>query len=194
MKKQLRSTVKKQSTGVLYAGLIALCLSSTANAELSSRLGGQAVYDTDRNITWLADANAGAGSTFDDGTSPSDGLMTWGSAKAWAASLNVEGVTGWRLATSDTSCNVALCFGSEMGHLFFGELGGTSGTPILSSGDPDLALFSNIQSLYWTDTELPLFPIEAVCLQRRQRPPDHEHQEQQFICVGCSHGRCRQGW
>jgi hypothetical protein len=60
--------------------------SSGAYADLQGRLpatpGGtdyQAVYDTDRDITWLANGNAGAGSVFDDGVSTTDGLMTWNS-------------------------------------------------------------------------------------------------------------------
>src|SRR5688572_25735584 len=53
-------------------------------------------YDTALNVTWLADANAGAGSPFDDGSDPLDGEMTWANAKDWAAALDVHGVTGWR--------------------------------------------------------------------------------------------------
>lgn len=34
------------------------------------------IYDDDRNITWLGDANFGAGSAFDNGSSTTDGLMT----------------------------------------------------------------------------------------------------------------------
>lgn len=30
-------------------------------------------------ISWLANANAAAGTSLDDGLSPTDGLMTWGS-------------------------------------------------------------------------------------------------------------------
>ena len=41
-----------------------------------------------------------------------------------------------------------------MGHLFYNELGGTAGSSILTSGDPDLGLFSNLQSnIYWSGTE-----------------------------------------
>ena len=67
--------------------LAGMGLASTAKAALVERLGGQAVYDTDLNITWLADANANHG-------------MTWDQANAWAAGLNVGGVTGWRLPTA----------------------------------------------------------------------------------------------
>lgn len=45
----------------------------------------EAYYDTVLGITWLADANA-AGTT-----------MYWATANAWAAGLDVYGITGWRL-------------------------------------------------------------------------------------------------
>ena len=144
--------------------LFGLC-TSASEAALESRLGGLAVYDTDRDITWLADANAGAGSVFDDGFSTSDGLMSWDNANAWADSLTVGGFTDWRLPITvqpDPSCTSQAgggsissggnCTGSEMGHLYYDELSGTFFpfnaplTGILESGDPDLALFSNIQS------------------------------------------------
>jgi len=47
----------------------------------------EAWYDTTLDITWLADANA-AGTP-----------MTWIDAKTWAAELDVNGITGWRLPT-----------------------------------------------------------------------------------------------
>ncbi len=112
-------------------------------------------------ISWLANANAnvnvnaGAGSSFDDGSSTMDGRITWANANAWAASLNVGGVTGWRLPTTiqpDPSCSHQSagsfgfgCTGSEMGHLFNVE-----GITTVAPG----VLFSNVQSrLYWSGTE-----------------------------------------
>lgn len=150
-KKPIAALSKALCAGVFLFGFV-----STVNAALISRLGGLAYYDTDLNITWLADANAGAGSAFDNGFSTTDGAMTWDNANAWAASLNVGGVTGWRLPTADPACGVNSlnCINSEMGHLFYNELGGVAGSSILSSGDADLALFSNVQSdLYWSGTE-----------------------------------------
>jgi hypothetical protein len=143
-----------------------------AQAALESRLDGLAVYDTDRNLTWLADANAIAGTAFDDGFRSNDGLVTWASAVAWVDSLDVGGFTDWRLPRTlvpDASCHYAElagdrgCTGSEMGHLYHHELGGTVYAPadrppddgIRASGDPDLALFRNIRSrpggggIYW---------------------------------------------
>ena len=44
-----------------------------------------------------------------------------------------------------------------MGHLFYDELGGTASNPISSSGDPDLALFVNLQDeVYWSGTDFAL--------------------------------------
>lgn len=135
---------------LILMGLLILNLSSTAFATLLPRWGGAAVYDTDLNITWLSDANYAKTSGYD-----SDGLMTWLDATAWAASLNIGGFTDWRLPTMDSACNeisVSNCINSEMGHLFYTELSGTANSSILTSGDPDLALFSNIQYNYWSDT------------------------------------------
>ncbi|GEM_PF-6806513 len=59
-----------------------------------------AYYDTDLHLTWLADLKAGAGTPYDapfGSSSGTDGLMSWGNAMAWAASLTLGGVSGWRL-------------------------------------------------------------------------------------------------
>lgn len=148
--------MKKSFSGALYAGIFSLVLAVSADAALLSRLGGLAVYDTGQNITWLANASAGAGSSFDDGSSNTDGLMSWNNATAWASSLTVGGFNDWRLPTTDAACGSSFnCTNSEMGHLFFTELGVTANNSILTSTDPDLALFSNIQSIgAWTATEV----------------------------------------
>jgi hypothetical protein len=66
------------------------------------------VYDTDLDITWLADANAGVGSTFDNGGSTTDGRMTWVNANAWAASLTVGGFSDWRLPSVPINLKTAV--------------------------------------------------------------------------------------
>ncbi len=174
--------MKSKLSSVICLGMLTVGHIASANAALISRLGGQAVYDTDRNITWLADANAGAGSIYDDGGSSTDGLMSWEKAKEWTDSLTVGGFTDWRLPTTlipDNSPGCAnpndpqanACSGSELGHLYYNELNGvfspfnapTNG--IQESGDLDLALFSNIQStagqggIYWTSTDFS--PVRA---------------------------------
>ena len=59
---------------------------TTSDAALVSRLAGQAVYDTDRNITWLADASYAQTSGYDP-----DGIMTQIEALAWVAQLAFGG-------------------------------------------------------------------------------------------------------
>lgn len=155
--------LKKVSLALATAGLLS---SGVGQAALLDR-GGGLIYDSDYNITWLADANYAQTSGYD-----TDGLMTWGAAYTWAANLsfhdsvrNVD-YTDWRLPTAlnqDSSgpCDGYNCTGSEMGHLFYTELGGTAGSSILASSDPDLALFQNIQSyVYWSGTAYAPLPAD----------------------------------
>ncbi len=137
---------------VLYAIVFSLGLFATADAELISRAGGLAVYDTDLDITWLADADFAVTLGF-AGVS----AAPLGGANVWIAQLNAltfAGASNWRLPTGDPGCGgVFNCIGGEMGHLFYIELGGTAGNSILTSSDPDLALFSGFQlENYWTGT------------------------------------------
>ena len=145
--------------------VVALAASSVANASLVSRMNGAAVYDTDLNITWLADANYASTSNY-----AYNGLMTWSQANFWAAQLTVDGISGWRLPNTlqpDPSCSVqvntsagfqgegAHCTGSEMGHLFYTELGGLSGVPITTTHNSFYNLFTNIPVNfpdYWSAT------------------------------------------
>lgn len=151
--------IRLTASALLAASLI----SGAAHATLLGRdLNGsidsfEAYYDTDLDITWLANANM-------------NGLMTWASAKTWAANLSlvdaVNNITydNWRLPTtlqSDAGCSQLggivsrgyNCTGSEMGHLFYSELGGTAWRSILTSADLDLAKFANLQAYnYWSST------------------------------------------
>ena len=140
----MKALLKPLTPLFLLAGM---GLASTAEASLVTRLGGLAVYDTDFNITWLANANA-------------NGQMTWATANAWAAGLNVGGYTGWRLPTALNAngsgpCGPGYnCTGSEMGHLYYTELGVTQDNAITSSTSPYLQLFTNVQDyIYWLDIE-----------------------------------------
>jgi hypothetical protein len=99
--------MKAHIKGALCAGLFSLGLVSTANAGLfpitAGPLDGLAVYDDVLDITWLADANAGAGTAFDNGVSTTDGKMTWTNAGNWAANLTTGGATDWRLPSMDVN-------------------------------------------------------------------------------------------
>lgn len=169
----------------LLAGLVlAAGLSGAAHAALQGRdLNGsvgsfEAYYDTDLNVTWLADANYAKTSGYD-----ADGLMTWSQANTWAAQLSFynplthETIDDWRLpTTTDTGtagCNFAYSGtdcgynvdpnSSEMAHLFFTELGNisaytTSGAFVgdngVNSGLVNKGPFTNFQSnVYWSGSE-----------------------------------------
>lgn len=147
-----------QKKPLILALLAGIALSGAAQATLMDR-GGGLIYDNDINITWLSNANV-------------NGTMNWAAANAWAAGLSYGGYSDWRLPTTlqpDASCSDQSygskgnnCTGSEMGHLFYSELGGTAGQSILISGDSDLDLFQNIQSnVYWSATEYALNPAGA---------------------------------
>ncbi len=136
----MKNDIKSSLLAALFVSIYTLGLISTANAALIAR-GSDMVYDTDLDITWLADANFAKTSGFD-----ADGQMTWADANAWAADLTVGGGTDWRLPralnTDGTGpCRGFNCTGSEIGHLFYTEL------------DSDTIMqeqFSNIQSgPYW---------------------------------------------
>lgn len=145
---------KQKITIVFFASLI----SGTAQAALHDR-GGGLIYDDVLDVTWLQDANHGAGSSFDycDGGmcgSSTDGLMNWQSAKDWAADLSyydsLRDVTysDWRLPTvsllngdtfignndPDYSVNAGTT-ASELAYMFFVNLG-NPGYEYLYRGQP----------------------------------------------------------
>jgi len=124
-----------------------------ADAALIDR-GGGLIYDTDRNITWLQN--------------PNNNLMTVSQAHNWAINLSYydsvrkQTLTGWRLPTVDEVGYGYNFTGSEMGHLFYTELGNKGfEAPDGSSPQPGWGLnnkgpFSNLQPyFYWTDTKFP---------------------------------------
>lgn len=156
----------------VIAGMLAACISGAAQAALQARdLDGntataEAYYDDDFNITWLKDANLAASNGFglvQGGYSSYNfnGTLTWDVAQTWFAAMNAQNYMGyndWRLPSAlnrDGSgpCSPNRCTSSEMGHLYFEELGGVSGGSIASSTDSDLSLFSNLlPGIYWTST------------------------------------------
>jgi len=132
----------------LSSAITLLIISGSVSASLESRLDGLAYYDTEADLTWLADANA-AGIK-----------LNWNDANQWALGLNVSGISGWRLADTlqpDASCDAQgdasfgyYCTGSEMGNLFYNTLGNNAGE--LTNTGP----FSHVQSsFYWSATDYP---------------------------------------
>ena len=156
---------------------VMVALTGAAQAALVDRGGGM-IYDTTRNITWLADMNY-AGTSGHTGTGVNaNGTMTWDAAVAWANNLVYGGYDDWRLPTvnpSDTSCTGGFavgigynCTGGELSGLFVTDLGNKAQVSVLNQlGDTaeqiaNLALFSNVQSyVYWSGTEFAPNPSGA---------------------------------
>ena len=147
---------------IVTASILVCCsIASTAQAALQGRdLNGsidsfEAYYDTVLDITWL-DVNSGA---------MGQEAAYWATSLSIVDAVNNNTYDNWRLPTTlqpDASCDSQpaggssgyFCNGSEMGHLFYSELGGTAGLSILTSADPDLAKFTNLQAFYyWSGTE-----------------------------------------
>jgi len=141
---------------VLVGLTLNIGLSGAAHAALQGRdLNGsaasfEAYYDTELNITWLADANYAKTSGYD-----ATGEMNWTDANAWAAGLSfsngVQVYDNWRLPTltpingvrfqyvgssdgsTDEGYNISApgsvfagSKASEMAHLFYNTLGNPS--------------------------------------------------------------------
>jgi len=126
--------------------LVVVCsFASLAYGELIDRGNGM-IYDTDFNITWYAN--------------PKMANLVWCEAMAWAAGLNINGITGWRLPSAlnldgtgpclpqppDTA---AFCKMSEFGHLYSTELGNIFGEGGADSYGP---FVNGRWFYYWTNT------------------------------------------
>jgi hypothetical protein len=124
----------------LLLACAALVVAGSAQAALQDRdLDGDTVvdayYDTDLDITWLRDTV---------------GYLTWSDALAWADALNFGGHTDWRLPVGDT-CSGFDCTGSEMGHLFYVELGNSAGA-MTNPGGFNWTFYTADFTVYWTST------------------------------------------
>ena len=129
-----------------------------------------AYYDSGSDLTWLADANYAHTIGF-TGSSPfMDGELNIEEAKTWLATLDVNGVTGWRLphtvpgvppGVDPDFLEQQLQSGgyvrfqptpeySELAYLYYTTLGNSFGAR--STDGP----FINIRSLYLTDLYAPV--------------------------------------
>lgn len=164
--------MKTLKTWAAAAAMVAL--SGAAQAALIDR-GGGLIYDTTRNITWLADMNYAHTSGHTGAGVEATGAMTWDAATAWADNLVYGGYSDWRLPTvntADTTCSDSMiisgfptqywgyhCTGSELSGLFVSDFGNKPRESVLNQvGDTEvqianLALFRNVQSyFYWAST------------------------------------------
>jgi hypothetical protein len=107
-------------------------------------------------LMWLEDANLAATENFGVSDISSYGYMTWDTANLWIAAMNVYnggngylGYNNWRLPRTvgyDSGYNVT---SSEMGYMYYTELGNMAGGPLMYT-----SYFINLQSFaYWSGTE-----------------------------------------
>ena len=138
----------------ILAALLVAVLGFTANSNAALvENGGGLIYDTDRNITWYDYSYKGP---FEEGA-------TWDQAVSWASSLTVGGLSGWRLPTSD-SCECENCSGSEMGHLYYTELGLPYGTSISPANQFPFNALQTWENGYWSGTEYPEYPVSTLAM------------------------------
>jgi len=88
--------LKFNTSNKLSLLVLILSFSQLAHADFVGRLGGQAYYDTETNLTWLINGGAITGTKYDEF---GGGLTTWYSAIDWAQNLNIGGYSDWRLPT-----------------------------------------------------------------------------------------------
>ena len=126
--------------------LTVLGLVTIANADLQNN-GNDLIYDTDRNITWY---------------NPNVSAMSWDQAMAWAEGLTVGGATGWRLPTAYNQDGSYPLYeynviGSELGHLYYVELGNAAYGPLINTGP-----LTNLQAgSYWSSSTTAQFAGNA---------------------------------
>ena len=95
----------------------------------------------------------------------STGRMTWWGAQAWANNLSLGGYTDWTLPTTADAANPNNVgyniTTSQLGDLFYNQLGGVAGSSITTTHNANYNLFSNVQDyVYWSSSEYPS-PDEA---------------------------------
>jgi hypothetical protein len=130
---------------------------------------GEMVYDPDADVTWLADADLAKSQTFgvqciDMNGAPCinpDGAMSHTAALNWIAGMNAyDGGAGWLSQTNwrmapidpDDPCGIPAfwCDASPMGELFYDQLQGKPGKPVVPTPHVDVGPFNHLQPyLYW---------------------------------------------
>jgi hypothetical protein len=134
-------------------------LTVPAEAALLSRLDGRAAYDDVLDITWVTDAGL-------------SGEGGWREQVAWADGLSLGGAQDWRLASISVAaglptgvadrggivdCSTSTeraCRDNELGYMYYHNLGGSEGDDLTGNQTVDGVDLMNIQSYYWSGTEL----------------------------------------
>lgn len=136
-------------------------------------LGGGLIYDDDRDVTWLQDANYAKTSGFHP-----TGEMSWDAATNWVSSLLYAGVGGWRLPSALNSDDSGPTIGgihnppvpndSEMGHLYYIELGneGFNSNPYNAGPFTNVSFGDQTTDWYWQAELNPGSPDTSVMIFR----------------------------
>jgi hypothetical protein len=141
----------KQLLAFLFVLIFILGFSLQAQAELFNRgtdnAGHRLIYDSDFNITWY---------DFTNPTGMQDEQYDW--ASTLAVTFNGTIFDDWRLPSALNSDGSGPCGGicndSEMGHLYYIELGNSFVESGL--GTPNTGPFTNLQPVgYWSKTRVP---------------------------------------
>ena len=157
---------------LLAASLVFGLASFNAQATLTSETvnGQNLVYDSGNNTTWTQDANLlGTWEGAYQSTSyknivtaiinASGGTVDWWAGQAWVHYLDTQNYGGssqWALPTQPDQNYGFNITSSQLGELFYNELGGTAFSSIPSGP------FSNVQAyVYWSGTEYSGYPNYA---------------------------------
>lgn len=167
--------MKKRFLSVLTTGLFLLCVAGIANAALTT-IGTATYRGSDYKLIWDNDNNGKSVVWLDYTNTASD----WSPQMDWAAGLDSNltynlypgySVTwqdpAWRLPDADVSGDIVGYYktGSEMGHLFYTELGLDGSSGYILPGELNASEFDNLlgyPNWYWTATEYPGYPTSAL--------------------------------
>lgn len=167
--------MKTLALRTLAAGL--LVAHGAAQAALIDR-GNGLIYDTTRNVTWLADMNHALTSGYAPANQGgvgsnqvlANGRMGWDAAVLWADQLVYAGYNDWRLPTvdpTDTQCSTSLdpgnnlpvqrygnnCTAGELSGLFITDLGNQADEPVTNQAGDTAEQISNLALFANVQTE-----------------------------------------
>ena len=167
--------MKKRFLSVLTTGLFLLCMAGIANAALTT-IGTATYGGSDYKLIWDNDNNGKSVVWLDYTNTASD----WSPQMNWAAGLDQNLTynlnpgysvtwddTAWRLPDADVSGDIAGYYktGSEMGHLFYTELGLDGSSGYILPVELNASEFDNLlgyENFYWSATEYPGYSTSAL--------------------------------
>lgn len=165
-----KNWVRRAAQMIGCVTILGLGFAGSAQATLTDNNDGT-ITNATRNTMWLKDANLADGTSFGVAGIDPNGAMNWFQANAWIAAMNTAnylGYNNWRLPKARSpngllecsGLSQTNCSGSELGQLYYDELGNTLFNHWLNGGP-----FQNTSiDFFWTDTELTggLLPVSIA--------------------------------